>query len=312
MNISDQDWTEYMRNVRAMMAARFAQEDIENYKPPCPYCNGLGVVRYNVPVGHPKFGKLFACDHPDCIKGREARERQEQAGYMRARLPEEYRALTFETWDALPEYFRDLKYVARAACLSFAEHPQHFVSLPILNEIAAPGVQYEKFCELLKADPDAMPRNNVVLYGAPGVGKTGLVAAAMNLIRERGGMVRYTRAMAMFQELYASQKDDSPEQYVEALKGFQFFEGVLVIDEVNIEDYTPARKQWMQEVIRERLGARLPTLMTCNLSRDQFESAWGTWTFSVLHSKAWWVQVKGRNMRPINMTLADPKRTKPK
>ena len=29
--------------------------------PNCPRCYGLGYVREDVPMGHPNFGKLFAC-----------------------------------------------------------------------------------------------------------------------------------------------------------------------------------------------------------------------------------------------------------
>ena len=27
----------------------------------CPICGGMGYVRYDLPVGHPDFGKLFRC-----------------------------------------------------------------------------------------------------------------------------------------------------------------------------------------------------------------------------------------------------------
>lgn len=29
--------------------------------PDCPVCSGIGVVRYDLPVGHPNFGKTFPC-----------------------------------------------------------------------------------------------------------------------------------------------------------------------------------------------------------------------------------------------------------
>lgn len=41
--------------------------------PDCPECHGLGYVRYDYPLGHPKFGRLEYCPHVDVwrIKGAE-------------------------------------------------------------------------------------------------------------------------------------------------------------------------------------------------------------------------------------------------
>lgn len=34
---------------------------MNNCKPNCPICEGAGYIRYDVPIGHPRFGKLYPC-----------------------------------------------------------------------------------------------------------------------------------------------------------------------------------------------------------------------------------------------------------
>ena len=50
--------------------------------PDCPECNGFGYVRYDVPVGHPKFGRLERCPN---VKAR-AIEKSLQVGEIDPRI----------------------------------------------------------------------------------------------------------------------------------------------------------------------------------------------------------------------------------
>jgi DNA replication protein DnaC len=35
--------------------------------PDCPVCGGVGYIRYEVPIGHPKFGRLERCPHAQAV-----------------------------------------------------------------------------------------------------------------------------------------------------------------------------------------------------------------------------------------------------
>ena len=63
--------------------------------PDCPECGGVGYVRYDVPVGHPKFGKLERCSRAQILVVKESL----QAGEIDSRVGltgDEVRNLT---WD---------------------------------------------------------------------------------------------------------------------------------------------------------------------------------------------------------------------
>lgn len=312
--MTPQEWQASIRERAARVRASLPQvlPQSEPEKPNCPVCGGMGMVRYDVPKYmadgksiNPQFGKLHACDHPDCVEGGKLRERKATAKYATARLPEEYQAHTFETWLALPEEMTAGKWSAYGACRAFARGENHYATLEAMYAEAGGDMGYDDFCKSIGVDGTEMPRNFIVLYGKPGVGKTGLAAATINAIYAAGGSARYIRTMSLFQEIHSRMDADEYPKYTDVLNDFKRFPGALVLDEVNIEDYTPARKQWLQDIVRDRVADRLPTILTCNLTRSQFEGAWGIWTFAPLHSRAWWVNVKGENLRPVAPTLED-------
>lgn len=304
---------ERIRERTARLMATMPPVPVEPEAPKCPMCNGMGMVQHDVPLLlddkslNPDFGKLHVCPNPDCAEGNRLRARQATARYKSAGLPEEYQALTFASWEAMDADMKDMKWIPLGACRAFAADPQHYVSLEaIYAEARGEDMTYEQFCKALRVEGGEMPRNAMVMYGVPGVGKTGLAAATLNAIAAQGGEVRYIRAMSLFREIRARMDADEYPRDSDVLRDFsQGFKGALVIDEVNIEDYTPARKQWLQDIIRDRIANRLPMILTCNLTREQFEGAWGMWTFAPLHSRAWWLRVRGKNMRPIAPTLED-------
>jgi DNA replication protein DnaC len=289
MNVQD-----YWKDVKATMAARHTDEAALMDAPtPCPMCGGLGVVRYNLPVEHPGFGKLHPCPDAACEQGRDARQRRAESRFKTAGLPSVYRAFTFATWDALTPAEHAGKEIAAAACKAFAQHPKHEVTLAdICREL---GVTY---------DGDLFTRNSLMLHGDVGRGKTGLVAAIVNDLIERGREVLYIRCRDLLQEIQSRYGKDEYPKPEDVLERFQKAP-LLVIDEFNLIDYTADRKDRIESVMRHRHAHRLPTLMTANIDQTQFEAAWGERTADVVRHMAWWIQVGGAKLRRIDASLKD-------
>ena len=65
--------------------------------PACPLCNDAGYVRQNVPVGHPNFGRLIACE----CKMREQAEKRLESMRTLSNL-EAFAQHTFDDFDVVP------------------------------------------------------------------------------------------------------------------------------------------------------------------------------------------------------------------
>lgn len=86
----------------------------------CPKCGGVGFVRLDVPVGHPRFGKLWPCD---CLV--EKRSERLINEYSQVSKLEHFSSKTFETFE------RDIPGVRDAfeQCQSYAMDPDGWLLL---------------------------------------------------------------------------------------------------------------------------------------------------------------------------------------
>jgi DNA replication protein DnaC len=91
----------------------------------------------------------------------------------------------------------------------------------------------------------------VTLTGAPGVGKTWMMIAAVNYARERGWGAVYITMTALLQRLRGTYDDDSKRSFDELwdmLVGVR----VLALDEIDDWAATDWAKQWFKALIDER------------------------------------------------------------
>lgn len=62
---SEQKWQASLAKIRARTESSGGSIppilDSSRCDPDCPHCDGAGFIRYDVPVGHPQFGKLIPC-----------------------------------------------------------------------------------------------------------------------------------------------------------------------------------------------------------------------------------------------------------
>lgn len=272
----------------------------------CPDCNNLGVVKadlshipHNERHLHPAFGKLFPCPNARCEKGQETRARRDDARLKNAGLPPEYQQLTFDSWDRLDKFYKAQKWTAWAACKVLADYGT--VNLYELHSIVTSGRLdgWGKICEQLNLPADNghyEEREQLVLYGVPNMGKTGLAASVVNARRAVGKDALYIRCYDIFAEINRRQNAEEyprSEDILDTFKNAPF----LVVDEANIKGETESRLDRFEAIIRHRAAHHKPTLLTCNYSPREFEAAWGLQTFSILSRQGYWIPMAGAPLR---------------
>lgn len=275
--------------------------------PTCETCGGIGWVTVRVPVEHPLFGKPQACPNPDCKAGNEARERAEKSKVKGGGLPIEYRGITFESFEAMPDDKLKGKWLARFACELLAR--RNFVSIETINQ----AIGRNNVAQILQVL--GMPAHTnifdqrciVVLYGPPNRGKTGLACAAVSCRRNLELPSMYVRCIDMFESIkmrFGAEEYPKSEDVILDYKGKTPF---LVIDEAGVKGETDWRLDTFDTIIRGRAANHLPTILTTNLSPAQFEQEWGTQAFAITNRQGFWIPVNGLPLRDERVTTTKPK-----
>lgn len=246
----------------------------------CDVCEDRGVIRYEVPMSDPRFGKLHPCPNPDCpARMRRAIERVERFKAA-AEWEADYAVWTFDTFSEtvkarfveaqIPPETRQRgafyqKHGAYAAARYFAEHVGQAFSMGEATQ-AIWNAKYPG------ANADRLS-NSVVLRGDVGLGKTGLAIAAVNLMRDNGQAVVFTRVQTIIRRIQETYGDAATERLDDVLA---FYAGapVLVIDEFGLELYADDRLEKLEEIVRGRDRKGLPMMITTNLSRDDMYRLW--------------------------------------
>lgn len=257
----------------------------------CPICHGAGWFTYDVPIDDPRFGKPQKCTNPGCSKANQLAD-QRLVNYD---LPASYRRLTFESFAALPEHYREGKMAAFHAAVMFATDPFQNVGLRQACERKLPG--WSKMSDTLK--------NSIVFYGPMGNGKTGLVAAIMNAMSRQGVTgILYRRTSDLLQDLMDGFNDrekaaDAREKsFTQRIAQYQKA-SILILDEWNIVNPSAFKLQSMEDILRYRHGNLLPTLMTTNLTKEQSYQEWGERTADVVAEMAHFVPMDGKKLRQV-------------
>jgi DNA replication protein DnaC len=116
------------------------------------------------------------------------------------------------------------------------------------------------------------PEGWLVFMGENGVGKTHLAAAIAHACRERGTSVLFLVVPDLLDHLRYTFRPDSDVSYD------QLFEEVkrvplLVLDDLGAHGTSPWAREKLYQIINYRYNARLPLVVTTNLSLDELEKA---------------------------------------
>lgn len=232
---------EYWRALRAEMPLRHAQDD-GGAATDCDVCGGAGVISYDVPPGDPRFGKSFPCPAPNCPA------RQEREAQRLLRLFESS-GLSGEQ-----ERFRLTD--------PFFQAPRFRTALD--------GVQRLLAKRRVTASEPGHERHvyyGLYLYGAYGVGKSALAAAAVTAFLEVGVAAHFEEVKRLLDWLRDGFHTDEAagdfEQRLQALRTVP----VLVLDDLGAHQATAWSIAQIEDVIDYRYVNRasgLVTLITSN------------------------------------------------
>lgn len=205
-----------------------------------------------------------------------------------AGIPDRFLNLGFDT---IPDEHRAGKELAIAAGRMFAERG-HVTPADVGHY--GPG--------LCHGDKKRKP--GVCFVGKPGVGKTGILSVAFRarLGKTAGLWIELYQFFQAIQGQYGKEGGDADER-IEAAKTAP----LLFLDDVGDPDRrdgtaavraeTDDRRRLLWEVLDYRHGKELPTLMTSNLSRSDFEVQWGTRLAARAWEMCWVVPVAGVDLR---------------
>lgn len=197
-------------------------------------------MRWDVPVGHEKFGKIEACSCRSVDRAEKARSRL----YALSSL-DRLSHLTFENFkaagnpkakDALTQLEKDSLEEARRVCQEFSARLEGWV----------------------------------LLEGTYGCGKTHLAAAIANAAVERGVPTLFITVPDLLDSLRFAY--NSPETTFEARFDDIRNAGLLVMDDFGTHNATGWAQEKLFQVVNYRYVNKLPTVVTTNLALDEIES----------------------------------------
>lgn len=201
----------------------------------CPYCGGLGYVSYDVPPGHPLFGRAVPCACQAERQAAELRQRIRSASPLRVLQDKRFETFLPDGLGLPPDQARSVRRAWERA-RAFAEHPEGWL----------------------------------VLRGGTGCGKTHLAAAIAHRLLERGVPALFINVPDLLDELRATFHPESESSYEE-----RFWElreaPVLILDDLGAQQSTPWAQEKLFQLLDWRYNARLPTVITTNLSLEAFE-----------------------------------------
>lgn len=201
----------------------------------CPICRGAGFVVYDVPMGHPDFGRSQPCR---CTLQAQAADRTTQ---LRALSNMGHlQRLTFERF--LPEG------------IGLSEERRR--SLRAAYEFARRYAEH--------------PENWLVLHGGVGTGKTHLAAAIANVRLAQNESVLFLVVPDLLDTLRSAFSPQSETTFDERFDQVRSAP-LLILDDLGAHSTTPWAQEKLYQIINYRYNSRLPTVITTNYRLDEID-----------------------------------------
>jgi DNA replication protein DnaC len=194
----------------------------------CPLCKGKGWLRFDVPFGHPDFGKVVPCK---CTK-----EEFQQERLTRLERYSNLGPLTRLTFDNLLPRGR-------------SSDPQNQERFHQCYQTA------QAFAE--------NPKGWLVLSGPSGCGKTHMAAAIANYRLKGGNPVFFVIVPDLLDHLRATYSPSSDVAYDELFERVRNAP-LLVLDDLGTQSSTPWAEEKLFQILNHRFNAELPTVVTLN------------------------------------------------
>jgi DNA replication protein DnaC len=194
----------------------------------CPICGGTGWVTFDVPVGHPNFGKAFRCTCQ--LSDLESRQLER---LRRLSNMHQLERMTFDSFNpdgyGLPAEQRKSLRMAFDHAFAFARKPQGWL----------------------------------LLRGGYGCGKTHLAAAIANECLSRGQPALFVNVPDLLDHLRATYGPNSEVSFDERFEEIRNAP-VLILDDLGTQNATPWAQEKLYQVFNHRYNAQLSTVITTN------------------------------------------------
>ena len=127
-------------------------------------------------------------------------------------------------------------------------------------------------------------RQNLLLLGAYGTGKTGLLAASVDDLARRGHAATFTTTPLLFDRLRAGYEDGSFAR----LAGLCQTTALLILDDLGAERPTEWVRERLYAIVNHRYEHQLPTWASSNLPPDDLAA--------VIGERVWWRLQEGARL----------------
>ncbi len=203
--------------------------------PGCPFCHGQGYISYDVPVGHPEFGKMHICT---CRKAEVEAQTRERL-YAMSNL-DQLQNLTFET---------------------FSSRGRIGIGPFQADSIERAFNQAQQFAR--------KQQGWLIMQGGYGCGKTHLAAAIANESASLGIPALFITVPDVLDQLrFAYQDPESTfEQRFEEIRRAP----LLILDDFGTQNATEWAEEKLFQILNFRYTNRLPLVVTTNLPLDDIE-----------------------------------------
>ena len=112
---------------------------------------------------------------------------------------------------------------------------------------------------------------NIAMFGGTGLGKTHLSSAVASVLIENGNDVYYTSANGMFADFEEKRFGNSAAYDASGDVSQYFTCDLLIIDDLGAEMVNQFTVSCLYNVINTRLNRKKPTMLSTNLSQDEFK-----------------------------------------
>lgn len=202
---------------------------------PCPICGGKGVIKYDVPLEHPRFGKLFRCSNYPLEADHERQARLRRLSNLGA-----FSHQTLHNFVQDPDGYTD----------------RESQSLQIAHRMA----------EAYARNPDGW----MLLEGSYGCGKTHLAAAVGNERLAQGDVVLFVTTPDLLDHLRAAYSPTAESSYDETFERVRTTD-LLILDDLGVENPSAWAQEKLFQLLNYRYSHRKATIITTNADIDALD-----------------------------------------
>lgn len=206
--------------------------------PGCPHCGGAGYVRYDAPVGDPKFGRLETC----VCRAKDVAEAARARLFAMSNL-NRLSYLTFENFSPA------------------GNEKARFMSGQERGNLRAAFEAGEEFAR--------NPKGWLLLEGGYGCGKTHLAAAIANFAVNNGLPTLFITVPDLLDSLRFA--FDDPETTFEGRFEEIRNAALLILDDFGTQNATAWAQEKLFQIVNYRYINKLPAVITTNLMLDEIE-----------------------------------------